>query len=207
MATQRTPVQERSIQTRQAILKAGAELFRQKGYHAVTSKEIAAKAGVSTGSFYSYYPDKRVLFLEALQASSEAYNERFRELFKDVDFRRGHRLQAMKNIFEGMVEAHDMFGEMHRSVEVLQLSDEEMLKWEREEAKIGVATALSTIKAGRFEADVRDPQTAATIIYELSRTIIGSIIDERYEISKERMIAGLAEATLRILGVDEEKID
>ncbi|MFD1909576.1 TetR/AcrR family transcriptional regulator [Paenibacillus rhizoplanae] len=51
----RTPQQERSIRTKEAIIRAAMQLFSDKGFYQTNTKEIAAAAGVSTGSFYSYF--------------------------------------------------------------------------------------------------------------------------------------------------------
>jgi len=52
-------VQKRSVQ----ILEAAARVFAQKGYHAATTKEIAAEAGVSEGTIYNYFDSKEDLLL------------------------------------------------------------------------------------------------------------------------------------------------
>jgi AcrR family transcriptional regulator len=43
---------------RNQILKAAMSLFRKKGYHATTMREICAKAKVNQGSFYDYFGNK-----------------------------------------------------------------------------------------------------------------------------------------------------
>lgn len=44
-------------------MDAGRTLISDRGYHNVTADDIAAAAGVSVGSFYAYFKDKRFLFL------------------------------------------------------------------------------------------------------------------------------------------------
>ncbi len=60
----RVPVQERSRETRERIIRAGRELFGRKGYRETSVKEVARRAGTATGSVYAYFPDKPSLFLE-----------------------------------------------------------------------------------------------------------------------------------------------
>jgi AcrR family transcriptional regulator len=56
--------------TRARLAAAGTELFAAHGLHAVTSAQIAHRAGVATGTFYLHFADKLELFraivLEAL---------------------------------------------------------------------------------------------------------------------------------------------
>jgi AcrR family transcriptional regulator len=60
------PQQRRSQATVDAILDAAAHLFCANGFECTTTNAIAARAGVSIGSFYQYFPNKHAL-LEALR--------------------------------------------------------------------------------------------------------------------------------------------
>jgi AcrR family transcriptional regulator len=59
----RTPKQRRALVTVEAILEAVVRILRRDGVAAVTTNRIAAVAGVSVGSVYQYFPDKRAIFL------------------------------------------------------------------------------------------------------------------------------------------------
>jgi len=59
----REPQQKRSIEKKTRIIQAGLELFREKGYYNTNTKEIAEQAGVSTGAVYSYFKDKKDIYL------------------------------------------------------------------------------------------------------------------------------------------------
>ncbi len=51
-------------QKRQFILKAAAAAFGEKGFHAVTVKDIAGRAGIAHGTFYLYFKDKKDIYRE-----------------------------------------------------------------------------------------------------------------------------------------------
>ena len=59
----RVPSQRRSRIKREAILRAGVELFERKGYEATAIGDIVRRAGTSTGGFYQYFRSKRQLLL------------------------------------------------------------------------------------------------------------------------------------------------
>ncbi|MFE3002415.1 TetR/AcrR family transcriptional regulator [Nocardia sp. NPDC059246] len=62
MSTPRkTPRQQRSEFTFDAILDAAARLFQQHGYAATTTNKVAELAGVSIGTLYHYVPNKDAL--------------------------------------------------------------------------------------------------------------------------------------------------
>jgi AcrR family transcriptional regulator len=48
--------------TRVAVLRAAHDLFAERGYAAVGTEEIVARAGVTRGALYHHFADKRDLF-------------------------------------------------------------------------------------------------------------------------------------------------
>jgi AcrR family transcriptional regulator len=55
--------QERSRATVSAILEGAARIFAQRGYTGATTNHIAARAGVSIGTLYQYFPNKEALLV------------------------------------------------------------------------------------------------------------------------------------------------
>jgi AcrR family transcriptional regulator len=53
---------DRGAATRAALLRAGRELFAERGYAGVGTEEIVARAGVTRGALYHHFADKRDLF-------------------------------------------------------------------------------------------------------------------------------------------------
>jgi AcrR family transcriptional regulator len=58
----REPQQIRSRQTVEAVLDAVIRILKRVGTTGVTTNRIAEVAGVSIGSVYQYFPDKRAIF-------------------------------------------------------------------------------------------------------------------------------------------------
>jgi AcrR family transcriptional regulator len=68
--------QERAKRSYQALLDAAERLFGRDGYDAVGTPEIAAEAGVSVGTFYRYFEDKKQAYLEvARRYLRDAYHD------------------------------------------------------------------------------------------------------------------------------------
>jgi AcrR family transcriptional regulator len=82
-ALRRMPVQERSAARVQRMLDAAAALLDEVGYEATTTSAIAARAGVSVGSLYQFFPDRRAvlqaLALRSFSRFSAALTERMTE--------------------------------------------------------------------------------------------------------------------------------
>jgi AcrR family transcriptional regulator len=60
--TRRHPVQRRSRQTVEDVLDAVVKILKRDGIDGVTTNRIAEVAGLSIGSIYQYFPDKRAIF-------------------------------------------------------------------------------------------------------------------------------------------------
>jgi len=54
--------QSRSEHSQRQVLDAALDLFSHQGYRATTMREIADKAGVSTGNVYHHFEDKEQIF-------------------------------------------------------------------------------------------------------------------------------------------------
>ncbi len=67
----RTPSQDRSRIRVGRVLDAAGQLVADRGYEATTTSLIARRAGVSPGSFYQFFADKRAV-VEALSARNLA---------------------------------------------------------------------------------------------------------------------------------------
>lgn len=57
---------ERGDRTKAGLVRATTDLVAELGYPQVTTKAIAARAGVSEATIYRHFPDKRALFTAAL---------------------------------------------------------------------------------------------------------------------------------------------
>jgi AcrR family transcriptional regulator len=65
-------VAQRAEATRAALLAAARTLFVAKGFHATSTEEIVAAAGVGTrGALYHHFADKRGLFLAVFEATEQ----------------------------------------------------------------------------------------------------------------------------------------
>lgn len=74
----KSPVQARSTASVEAILKATVQVFLRVGKEKLTTTRVAARAGVSVGTLYQYFPNKSALLRAALRLHVE-------EILADVD--------------------------------------------------------------------------------------------------------------------------
>ncbi|MDA7428322.1 TetR/AcrR family transcriptional regulator [Primorskyibacter aestuariivivens] len=57
------PIQARSKATRDAILKAASDILSKDGQEALNTNRVAARAGVSIGALYQYFPNKHAILV------------------------------------------------------------------------------------------------------------------------------------------------
>ena len=55
----------------QVLLRTAEELFGERSYHRTTVAGICARAGMATGSFYSYYQSKAEIFAAVVRAIND----------------------------------------------------------------------------------------------------------------------------------------
>ncbi|MGI8511028.1 MAG: TetR/AcrR family transcriptional regulator [Solirubrobacteraceae bacterium] len=95
----RLGVDERRAQ----LLRAGAGLFTERGYGAVSMADVAAAAGISKGLLYHYFPSKREFFnatLETAAAELRALTQ------TDASRPPAEQLSASLEAYLGWIEAH-----------------------------------------------------------------------------------------------------
>src|SRR5579863_5143022 len=63
LEARKAPGQARSKETVNVILEAGARILESEGLHGFNTNAVAAKAGVSVGSLYQYFPNKDAILL------------------------------------------------------------------------------------------------------------------------------------------------
>ena len=70
-------------ETRRAINRAALDLVEEKGFDAVTTEEIAARAGVSARTFFNYFPSKEAAVIGTTAAELERMRAQLGEVRDD----------------------------------------------------------------------------------------------------------------------------
>ncbi len=72
--------QERSVERYDRILTVASDLFLQKGYTAVSLDDVVRQAGGSKSNIYSYFGDKKGLFIKVMESLMAQQTELWRQL-------------------------------------------------------------------------------------------------------------------------------
>ena len=121
----RVPQQKRSIEKRNAVVRAGWELFCEKGYYQTNTAEIAKHAGVSTGIVYHYFQDKKAILKEVVALYIAGLEERMLELL-DLPSDKGSLMGALERMIDAAAASHTMDRAAHDEFTALALLDDEI---------------------------------------------------------------------------------
>ena len=195
------PKQARSKQTKEKIVQAAIRLFQQRGYEKTTSNDIAAQAGVSVGSFYVYFTDKRqILFTIFDRLADELYKNVFAGLKPEHLFDSDLRLKIRQAIAH-TIDDKQKYSGLHRVVSELLLKDPEFVA----RHKVVMARALAKLhelislanKAGlTCEIDV---DATAFIVQRVVFDVSQDYVTGACELEKERAIDALADMIYRFV--------
>src|SRR4051812_29571611 len=143
--TRRTQA-ERAEATRTALIKAGRDLFAERGYDDVGAEEIVRTAGLTRGALYHHFPTGKPGLLEAIYERMEAEStERVAHIVLDSDMH--SPLAAMK---AGVASFLDECAEQGFQQIVLHDAPA-VLGWERWR-EIAAANGLGLIEASLIAA-------------------------------------------------------
>jgi len=103
-AVRRQPVQRRARQTVEAVLDAVVRIVKREGIKAVTTNHVAEVAGVSIGSVYQYFPDKRAIFIALHRRHIEEIDRMVEARL--MDHAESSLEELIRAMVEAMIEAH-----------------------------------------------------------------------------------------------------
>jgi AcrR family transcriptional regulator len=150
----RTP---KSEDTRRRLIDLAMQLFMERGYHAVSMRDLAAAAGLTKGAIYGHFRSKGQLLVEVIRW-------RLAEQDQATDY------EAVQAVPERGVEL--MFDDRGRQLRLLEVDAAAAARHDPD-----VAAGLSELYRERHArireamADLPDPETAAWIVAALTAGI------------------------------------
>ncbi|MFZ5570958.1 MAG: TetR/AcrR family transcriptional regulator [Thermodesulfobacteriota bacterium] len=202
MTAVRTPRQQRGKETKNRIIKAAFHLFARKGIHGTNSREIAEKAGVSIGSFYSYFNNKKTLLLEMLEDYTDRHYARIWDQIGSYAFESLGR-QDIKTIIGNVFAAYDISPEFHRQTHALRYSDPDINRiYDRERRReVKQISAILEKNSGRLR--IADTAAVAVIIQNAVENVAHTARFIGTDIEDHRLVDALADMIYSFVIGDE----
>jgi len=167
----KVPKQKRSKKTRSHISKVAKDLFALRGYYAVNSNQIAAEAGVSVGTFYTYFKDKKDVLLEILY---NFYDHFWMDVMREVqnDLPETFDLKLiLRTIVEKSFESVDQDPDFTRLVHSMRYYDEDIRKIFEEVEKRELTHIAFTMGFSQGVITVKNKEPAALITMKLIESL------------------------------------
>lgn len=190
----RTPSQQRGIETKKQIMKTAFTLFSDRGIHGTNSKEIAKNAGISIGSFYSYFPNKKALLLEMLEDYIDTHFKMVWQTLNSLDMKTQDRRGNIKKLIQGAFKAYEISPEFHRQTHALRYSEPDIKRIYDRERKREIDQIQYLIEQNMENfAKIKDPEATAMVIHNAVENVAHTVRLLGTDIKEERLVNGLAD--------------
>ena len=125
----REPIQKRSIEKKEKILKVGFDLICEKGYYNVSTPDIAKAAGVSTGIVYSYFKDKKDIFVEGIKKYSNSIFFPMLDILTITSVKKNNLKAVLKQLINVFIENHTLSSSAHEEILAMSHTDKEVAQF------------------------------------------------------------------------------
>ena len=200
----RIPKQTRGIETRGKIIKSATKLFTEKGYHQTNALQIAAVAEVATGTFYSYFNNKKEVFAEIIECI-------FRNISENVLLK--FELKTYKNPVETYKEAQNLAHliinqvlsqykvnhKLLKQILAMALLDKEIEKIRRNEEKKITTLLILYMQTYKDHIRISDFEAAALILLKFAEEMMHQIKFDNTGIEANRLIKETEDMICRYL--------
>jgi AcrR family transcriptional regulator len=195
------PKQARSKQTKEKIVQAAIKLFQERGYEKTTSNDISAAAGVSVGSFYVYFTDKRQLLLTIFdRLGDELFKNIFDGLKPEHLFDEQFPARIKQAVANTIVDKQRLSG-LHRVICELVLKDEEFATRHKAMTERSIAKLqelISLANKARLTYDI-DVEAASFVVHRVVFDISQDYCTNAISFDQTRAIDALSEMIYRFL--------
>lgn len=125
----REPIQKRSIEKKEKIIKAGFELICEKGYYNTNTAEIAKAAGVSTGIVYQYFKDKHDILVEGIKRYASEIFYPMLNVTSNIKIDKNNLDTILRNMINTFIENHKLSQVAHEEIMAMTHSDKEIAEF------------------------------------------------------------------------------
>ena len=114
LKSRKSPVQARSKKTVETLLDAAAQVFIERGFTGGTTNHIAARAGVSIGSLYQYFPNKDAIMVGLMERHLEEERKHLEERMRRLSGRADSPRKLLHGLIGTMVSDQVVDPRLHR---------------------------------------------------------------------------------------------
>lgn len=194
----RTARQARAKHTVETILEGGARILAERGWAGFTTATVAARAGVSIGSLYEYFPNKEALrdaiVARHLDAGERLLSEAAAGLDMSVPPGPARSEAIARALIDGFVRLHADDPALHRELSsVVPLLPKHRVRIE------GLRERLIDLLAPLLTPDIARPHRTAMVIVDVIEALTHRWIVEDAPLPEDEMRAEIEAVVLGYL--------
>lgn len=200
----RIPKQQRGIESKEKIISAATVLFAEKGYQGTNALEIAAKADVATGTFYSYFNNKKEVFIEIIKRIFENIFEKVLlnlelKIHKNKadNYKEGKRLAHL--IISQIISEYKVNVKLLREILAMILLDKEIEKIRRKEEKKVIDLLVFYMQTYQNYIRISDFEAAAVLLLKFMEDMIHQIKFASAGVDEKRLLREIEDMICRYL--------
>lgn len=192
----RAPTQQRSRERVERMLAAAAALIAEQGSDAMRMGEVAERAGVSIGSLYQFFPDKRAIVWALAERYTAESQTCISAALKDVSDAEGLKraFSELVDIYYGMFLAEPVMRDIWSSTQ----ADKALRELELADSRANARFLVAVLKRLRPGADTVAMETAALLVWQMGEAVMRLAISVDRE-EGDRLVAAYKRMALREL--------
>ena len=192
----RAPSQQRSRERVERMLAAASALITEQGSDAMHMGEVAERAGVSIGSLYQFFPDKRAIvwaLAERYTAESQAC---ISAALKDVEDAEGFKcaFSELVDIYYQLFLAEPVIRDVWSGTQ----ADKALRALELADSRANADFLVAVLKRVRPDADPVELETTAFLVWQMGEAAVRLAISVDRE-EGDRLVAAYKRMALREL--------
>lgn len=121
----KTSLTKKAMETRQRLLMATMEQVAKHGYHNITMDEIAKSCGMSTGSAYRYFRNKKEMLIAAIEycySNIQSFSKTEDKLLMEFNTLE----EMLEYVLQQFYELHKKYYALHEELESLRHIDDDI---------------------------------------------------------------------------------
>lgn len=178
----KSPAQERSRATVDAIMQASAYILNEDGWGGLNTNAIAERAGVNISSLYQYFPNKQAVIAELQRRHATSIHEDIQNALQGMSELPTLR-EVLTVIVELIVKEHQSAPEVHRAI-----SEElpQSVRQTQESQKEVFNRMINTLQP--FMSNVPDPKLATYFVGISLQAIVHQVTNELPELLNQSIL-------------------
>jgi TetR/AcrR family transcriptional regulator len=186
------------------LLAAALDLFVEKGFAATRAEEVAARAGVSKGTLFLYFPSKEELFKAVVRENISGRFQEWNQEFEKFEGNSADMLRYCMKVWWERIGASKASGITKLIISEARNFPDIVAFYQQEVIVPGQSLIRRILQRGvdRGEFEVRDMDyavfsvSAPMIFLIMMKHSLGACIPQGYELEPERYIASQVETLL-----------